>query len=710
MVKFINFSAINNPNFENRLLIDIYLNSLTFHFTNKNYNQLLNEINNNILNNKFLDENSKATIIKNYKINRKIIDVMNGYKTKLDSKKRSIINPNFLNLESTNIENLSEKIIINEKNTNKIYAFTPESMASLFKMALLNQEESIPYPCYPKNPYTNVKFTLKENLYIYQELDSYYKNKNRKIPLIIRLFRESQFNLDKFSSIHNNYLGILACNNFVKSLAQNDFNEMLKEFIIDNKMNRKICYKCIIEKYNGKLKEAFQSLLITYQCENNDLYQGSISSRKMLKNIIKNLNLKIDEDHYKIHRKIYVMNGRRSRNLNRNTNSFRFDLNEPVNYNFTNNNSGEIFIFGQHGNDNHTDSPNDNNREELSNSEIINSVNIGETRRIVHVNNERSSNRRRFNSELNNTDRLDNQDESVNIDNNHEEKMDETFHSIQQEEKTPESDETIQQEDVIAELSHSSEESIQQEEEKMDESSDETIQQEDDIAELSHSSEESIQQEEEKMDESSDETIQQEVDIAEERMWHSWVEQRAAAIRQEEENDNSNIISNIQGRSLYSTPITIPSNNVNELRIRIPIVNIPSDDFEDRYSRIITNNIDREIYDIRYDVNEEISEFDGESENITDLLNRYISDQSTIIDINIDDNASLRNFIINCPLNMHSKLNINTRQSKINGMDLTIIKEAFLNINAEKPPLERVLSDDTVTSIDYDDIQDEIVL
>ena len=86
------------------------------------------------------------------------------------------------------------------------------------------------------------------------------------------MYSESQFNPRILSSIHANYLGIEACKNYIKSLNNENFNNLVKDFIIDYKLNRKICYKCLLKKYSNNLKTIFLPLIIKYQCENNDLY------------------------------------------------------------------------------------------------------------------------------------------------------------------------------------------------------------------------------------------------------------------------------------------------------------------------------------------------------------------------------------------------------------------------------------------------------
>jgi hypothetical protein len=705
MVNFINFTnkRLYPERDKDQCLIDIYLKSLSYHYNNKNFKDLLDEINIRILSNGFLTQEVKQKVIKNYNLNRKFMNIIRNYRNKLNQEKRSIINSKFLNLEFTNKSSLDNNIIITENNTNKIYLFTPEEMISIFKMALLNQEESISSPSYPKNPYTNIKFTIKEQIYIISKINEYcYKNK-KSLHIVLKMYNDCQFDPIILSNIHGNYLGIQACKNYVKSLVKEDFNDLVREFIIDYKLNRKVCYKCMLEKYNNDLKTIFLPLIIKYQCENNSLYTGSLSSSKMMKNIIKNEKLNIEKRHFMKHRKLVVITGRKIVNVPNNytNNAYQFNINEPINYNFGNSsNNNEMFIFG--ASDNNTSTTNTSSmirpinrsrilrRSRLNTSNIYdNNVNVGMIRRIrSSISNITRRSRRRINFREDTVDIRETEEESILGDFGESIFIESNEHVEKDEEE--EENETIEQSDN---------------DDEEEEEDDETIEQSDN--------------DDEEDEEDEDETIEQSDNDDEEEEEEETIEQSRNDNEEDDDENNNSLL--ITRRHLFSSPEYISSSRQDtELRIRIPIIDIPSRyDIEDRFSQLVTNYTDSNIYDISYNLEETFEEVtNNSSDNIKNLLNSIIEDKKGIVEINIDDKYSLENFVINCPEKLHSKVTIITENSKINGIDLTIIKKGLLNNiikvyeKEEEEEENQLVKADSFNEdlINYDEIEDEIVL
>ena len=611
MVNFINFLKNQKHAEKDNFLVNTYLSNLNNFYNIKNYKYLINEIQVGVLDNGFLTQDVKKKIIKNYNLNRKLMNIIKNYSNKLNRKRRCIINPKFLNLETTSNSKLDNNIIITEKNTNKIYLFTSEEMISIFKMSLLTQEESISYPSTPKNPYTNVKFTINEQIYIINKLNTYCYTNRKALHIVIKMYSESQYNPRIFSSIHGNYLGIEACKNYIKSLNNEKFNNLVKYFIIDYNLNRKICYKCLLKKYSNNLKTIFLPLIIKYQCENNDLYTGNISSIKMMRNTIRKENIKIEKRHYLKHRKRMVITGRKIVNVPSSiTNSFQFTINQPLNFNFGNNvNNDEMFVFGEENNNTVNDI---DNREELSIME-----------------------------------------------------------------------ESVEDEEVAIE----EEESVEDEEE-------------------------SVEDEEESVEDG------EELEVEEEMIENNEVD-----------NIDNGLISNdnslqIVGRNIYNSSEYI-SDRDRRLRIRIPIVDIlPEYDIEDRFSRLITNYNESNIYDITYNLEETFEEVSEETfeetstDNIQKYLNNIIQDTNGIVEVNINDKFSLENFIINCPEKLHSKVTLITKNSKINGNDLEVLRKSLLNNILRKqklvtnlPKIQNLITKPEIEDldlVDYDEIEDEI--
>ena len=197
----------------------------------------------------------------------------------------------------------------------------------------------------------------------------------------------------------------------------------------------------------------------------------------------------------------------------------------------------------------------------------------------------------------------------------------------------------------------------------------------------------------------------------------------------EVDNIDNGLISNdnslqIVGRNIYNSSEYI-SDRDRRLRIRIPIVDIlPEYDIEDRFSRLITNYNESNIYDITYNLEETFEEVSEETfeetstDNIQKYLNNIIQDTNGIVEVNINDKFSLENFIINCPEKLHSKVTLITKNSKINGNDLEVLRKSLLNNILRKqklvtnlPKIQNLITKPEIEDldlVDYDEIEDEI--
>ena len=112
----------------------------------------------------------------------------------LYNKKWNIVNSNDLYL--TRFKDDDNNIIqVYDYINRSIYVFRIYELLSIYKNALyhngLDDDEDgtqiLPSPCYPKNPYTNLKFTLQQHINIYISLLSIYCKNKRTLPKIVAL-------------------------------------------------------------------------------------------------------------------------------------------------------------------------------------------------------------------------------------------------------------------------------------------------------------------------------------------------------------------------------------------------------------------------------------------------------------------------------------------------------------------------------------------
>ena len=101
-----------------------------------------------------------------------------------------------------------QKIIIFQNNT--IYNFRLTDLVNIINESLTNCEGLFPTPQSPKNPYTNIEFNKVHLINIFIKLQYSHFN----LPIILRLFFETYFNVKKLKYLHYPFLKENALNNF----------------------------------------------------------------------------------------------------------------------------------------------------------------------------------------------------------------------------------------------------------------------------------------------------------------------------------------------------------------------------------------------------------------------------------------------------------------------------------------------------------------
>lgn len=125
------------------------------------------------------------------------------------SAKRNAINIfNKKDIMGNNIKsNTCIKVWCNQ--SNKLYQFNSINLLLSMKRSLFFSDNMVTSPSYPKNPYTNMKWTPCQMVAIYSQLQAYHK-----LPQWLLLWRTCSFDISKWREVNHNNLSKIAITNY----------------------------------------------------------------------------------------------------------------------------------------------------------------------------------------------------------------------------------------------------------------------------------------------------------------------------------------------------------------------------------------------------------------------------------------------------------------------------------------------------------------
>ena len=131
-------------------------------------------------------------------------------------------------------------------------------------------------PQYPKNPYTNKKMDKSDLIRIYKKI---YKQ-SKKVPIILRLFEENNFDIRKMLIENENYFNELDINNKLYYIENNEIIYSIKN--IFRIYNKHVNIESL--RRNRYLKELFRPILKLYfKLTNSNSQDYSRYYRRQLK-------------------------------------------------------------------------------------------------------------------------------------------------------------------------------------------------------------------------------------------------------------------------------------------------------------------------------------------------------------------------------------------------------------------------------------------
>lgn len=99
------------------------------------------------------------------------------------------------------------------------YVFHTHTMIQTFLSGLSFQVYATPYPRVPKNPYTNIPWTLGQILVIIEQIVHNSIRNNKMLPHALQLYHASLYNIDVFREMNLTYLQIEAATSFFSDHA-----------------------------------------------------------------------------------------------------------------------------------------------------------------------------------------------------------------------------------------------------------------------------------------------------------------------------------------------------------------------------------------------------------------------------------------------------------------------------------------------------------
>lgn len=219
-------------------------------------------------------------------------------------KKPELTIANTLDLNLTNIQ-LSYNII-NITNESVIYKFTIHDLVKIFEMSLYNISSE--YYLYsvrtmPKNPYTNLPFTLKNTINIYNRVSDYYCKNNKQIPIFFYNLKIYLFDYNTYFNKQHYFLLNKSITTYIDSLSEIDFKIEFTEMVNSTLIIKDIyCKKCYNNIQFKKIKLYFSNSLRLYILNSNLIGHYGGYEQEFIKIAIQ-LGLIFNKTHSKNHRR-----------------------------------------------------------------------------------------------------------------------------------------------------------------------------------------------------------------------------------------------------------------------------------------------------------------------------------------------------------------------------------------------------------------------
>ncbi len=182
-----------------------------------------------------------------------------------------------------------------------IYIFNYSELIDLYKSKLnyLQFEYMIPKPVC--NPYTNLRFTLKDHIEVYRFLLRNYGNRGKLLPSIMIDFKNAKFDIFGYHDINYHNLYYRGYSKYLDELRYDTWYSELYEAIRCYKsVIPHFCYECAYRKYGNFMRILLHKFLIIHFLNANNMYHLGDASVYCL-GILKKADIWYNNGHNKLH-------------------------------------------------------------------------------------------------------------------------------------------------------------------------------------------------------------------------------------------------------------------------------------------------------------------------------------------------------------------------------------------------------------------------
>ena len=195
-------------------------------------------------------------------------------------------------------------------NNNNIYGFNSTGLVKLLRYNIKDIDEyfylnqNLPLL---KNPYTNIEFTLREKLLIYENIKQHYFRKKRVIPIYLIRYKNSYFNHKIYKKSYFKNLLYTSIGSYLQNLNKDNFKNEFLDMIQSNYLiQKRYCRRCF-KKID--LKKDFFEVVRIYILNSNSIYNFGYYLQTF-KTVCYNLNINTTNRHCLIHRRRFKIRNR----------------------------------------------------------------------------------------------------------------------------------------------------------------------------------------------------------------------------------------------------------------------------------------------------------------------------------------------------------------------------------------------------------------
>lgn len=293
------FNFSKNPlTFSRNMLVNCDFCVLINHINNRNYIEL-KEIMTRLHNDTqaFYSADMKKELLKlldSYLIIRRAIQRIYN-KTRMSPKRVNELNLSLLPISPNN----SLDIVIN----NAIYCFDVVDLLKIYRYSV----HDISGDLYlsgdikpPRNPYTNIPFSLKENVIIYNAFKKYYISIGRSIPIYLEKLKSAYFDIELYLRYNFDFLMSKSVGAYISNLSKREFKIEFMTMIYSSLVTKNnYCRRCY-NKYN--LPEIFSKTLLLYILNSNNIFVFG-NYIECFGEVVERNNLILKKNHNKLHRR-----------------------------------------------------------------------------------------------------------------------------------------------------------------------------------------------------------------------------------------------------------------------------------------------------------------------------------------------------------------------------------------------------------------------